>query len=128
MFELSNEQVAQLDDIRQNEVFERLLLDVQQENPQWLARKGLIPALQMLKELRERAWGFGIREEEVVERFIRHGLTFTDFDRRPAFVEFMNRPVADSAERRFEDYEDIVAFRMNMQQWREWQATGEVRP
>ncbi|POA75568.1 MULTISPECIES: hypothetical protein [Pseudomonas] len=128
MLELSTEQLSQLDDIRQNEVFERLLLEVQQENPEWLSRKGLMPALQMLKDLRERAWGFGIREPESVEHFLRHGLTFTDFDKQPAFIEFMNRPVADSPERRFEDYEDIVVFRMNMQHWRDMQAVGEIRP
>lgn len=128
MFELSTEQVAQLEGIRQDEVFERLLLEVRQENPEWLSRKGLMPALQMLKDLRDRAWSFGIREDETVEHFMRHGLTFTDFDKQPAFVEFMNRPVADSPERRFKDYEDIVEFRMNMQHWRDMHAAGETRP
>ncbi|UQY36810.1 hypothetical protein K8U54_10120 [Pseudomonas fulva] len=119
MFDLTGDQLLQLEQIRQDEMIERLILELRQENPAWLERTGLRPTIRLLHEMREEAWAFGIHEPAMVERFLRHGLTFTDFHKQAAFIEFMNRPVADTPEQRFRDYQSVVEFKVLMQQWRE---------
>lgn len=127
MLELSEEQLRQLDEIRQDEVMERLLLDIREESPDWLERKGLWPTVQMLRDLRDEAWAMGIRESDSVERFMRHGLAYTDFYKQPVFITFMKRPVSDSPEQRFKDYESIVEFNLMMQDWKAFEATKGAR-
>lgn len=127
MLELSEEQMLQLEEIRQDELIEQLLLEIRTENPTWLEQTGLWPAMQMLRELREAARALGIRDPEVTERFLRHGLAYTDFYKQPVFIDFMKRPVDDSPEQRFKDYESIVEFNIMMRDWKAYEATQEAR-
>lgn len=127
MLELSEEQMLQLEEIRQDELIEQLLLEIRAENPAWLQQKGLWPAMQMLRDLREEARALGIRDPEVTERFMRHGLAYTDFYKQPVFIDFMKRPVSDSPEQRFQDYESIVEFNSMMRDWKAYEATQEAR-
>lgn len=127
MFELTDDQLRRLEEIRRDEMIERLILELRQENPAWLERTGLWPTIRLLQGMREEAWAFGIKEPAVVERFLRHGLTFTDFHKQPDFIEFMNRPVADTPEQRFRDYQSVVEFKMLMQQWREHESARSAK-
>lgn len=127
MLELSEEQLLQLEEIRQDEIIERLLLELRTENPTWLEQKGLWPAMQMLRDLREEARALGIRDPDVTERFMRHGLAYTDFHQQSVFIDFMKRPVDDSPEQRFQDYESIVEFNTLMRDWKAYEATQEAR-
>lgn len=94
------------------------------EAPAWLERRGLLPAIRQLGELRATALELGIEEPGTIERFLLHGLAFPAFQDTPAFLAHMRRPLADSPEQRFQDYERIVEFRLASQKWRAYETSG----
>ena len=101
----------------------RVLLEVRREAPAWLERRGLLPAIRQLGELRATALELGIEEPGTIERFLLHGLAFPLSRTRRRFAH-MRRPLADSPEQRFQDYERIVEFRLASQKWRAYETSG----
>ncbi|EOT7835572.1 TPA: hypothetical protein ACP31J_005116 [Pseudomonas aeruginosa] len=124
MLELDAGQLDRLQRVRDDEVIERVLLEVRREAPAWLERRGLLPAIRQLGELRATALELGIAEPGTIERFLLHGLAFPAFQDTLAFLAHMRRPVADSPEQRFQDYERIVEFRLASQKWRAYETPG----
>ncbi|GLF11984.1 TPA: hypothetical protein NH847_001558 [Pseudomonas aeruginosa] len=124
MLELDAGQLDRLQRVRDDEVIERVLLEVRREAPSWLERRGLLPAIRQLGELRATALELGIEEPGTIERFLLHGLAFPGFQDTPAFLAHMRRPLADSPEQRFQDYERIVEFRLASQKWRAYETSG----
>ncbi|MEQ0919853.1 hypothetical protein ABLT09_19125, partial [Pseudomonas aeruginosa] len=100
MLELDAGQLDRLQRVRDDEVIERVLLEVRREAPAWLERRGLLPAIRQLGELRATALELGIEEPGTIERFLLHGLAFPGFQDTPAFLAHMRRPLADSPEQR----------------------------
>lgn len=76
MLELDAGQLDRLQRVRDDEVIERVLLEVRREAPAWLERRGLLPAIRQLGELRATALELGIEEPGTIERFLLHGLAF----------------------------------------------------
>ena len=60
MLELDAGQLDRLQRVRDDEVIERVLLEVRREAPAWLERRGLLPAIRQLGELRATALELGI--------------------------------------------------------------------
>lgn len=118
MLELTADQLDALEQVRQNEVIEKIMLEVRQHNPQWLEQKGLWQTIQYLKDYREKAWALGIEAPETVEQFMRFGLQFPGFEETPGFIRWMQRPVADTPEQRFRDYSSVMDFVQGQRIWR----------
>lgn len=85
MLELDAGQLDRLQRVRDDEVIERVLLEVRREAPAWLERRGLLPAIRQLGELRATALELGIEEPGTIERFLLHGLAFPGFRTRRRF-------------------------------------------
>lgn len=119
MFELSSEQVAQLNEVRSNEAIERLLLELRTQDPAWYDRLGLNGGINYLAGYRRHAKELGLTDPQVIEDFMRYGLMFPNFDQDEEFVSWMKRPVADSPEQRFEDYQHVMEFvwKLRNTQW-----------
>ena len=123
MLELDAGQLDRLQRVRDDEVIELVLLEVRREAPAWLERRGLLPAIRQLGELRTTALELGIEEPGTIERFLLHGLAFPA-SRTRRRLSHMRRPLADSPEQRFQDYERIVEFRLASQKWRAYETSG----
>ncbi|WP_223451807.1 MULTISPECIES: hypothetical protein [unclassified Pseudomonas] len=117
MLELSAEQLEQLDHIRQDEVIDKLLLEVRQQDPAWFAKVGEPKASAYLRQLRDEAKALGIEGPEETELFMRYGLYKPGFQQSPEFVEWMQRPVADTPEQRFRDYDSVMQYVDALKEW-----------
>lgn len=91
MLELTADQLKALERVRQNEVIEKIMLEIRQYNPQWLEQKGHWQTIQYLKDYREKAWALQIEEPDAVENFMRFGLQFPGFEETPGFIRWMKK-------------------------------------
>lgn len=119
MFELSSEQVTQLDEIRSDEAIERLLLELRAQDRAWFNRLGLTGGINYLAGYRRHAIELGLTDPQVIEDFMRYGLMFPEFHQGEEFISWMKRPVADSPEQRFKDYQHVMEFvwKLRSTQW-----------
>lgn len=117
MLEFTAEQLQRLEMAREDEVIEKLLLEVREHDPAWLKQIGEWPAYRYLKEQREDAWGFGIKGANEVELFMRHSLMTPGFQKEPAFIKWMQRSVTDSPEQRFRDYDSVMHYLRVLKEW-----------
>ncbi|MFT0621911.1 hypothetical protein ACMHYQ_04520 [Ectopseudomonas guguanensis] len=117
MLEFTAEQLERLEKVREDEVIEKLLLEVREHDPAWLAQIGEWPAYRYLKEQRGDAWAFGIKDPEMVELFMRYSLMTPGFQKEPQFIKWMQRPVVDSPEQRFRDYDSIMQYLQALAEW-----------
>ncbi|AZC31905.1 hypothetical protein C4K38_3948 [Pseudomonas chlororaphis subsp. piscium] len=124
MLELTADQLKALEQVRQNEVIEKIMLEIRQHNPQWLEQKGQWQTIQYLKDYREKAWALQIEEPDTVESFMRFGLQFPGFEQTSGFIRWMKRPVNDTPEQRFRDYASVMGFVQGQRAWRAALKTG----
>lgn len=117
MLELTPEQLEHLEKAREDEVIEKLLLDIRKHDPAWLEEMGERPAYLYLREQREDAWRLGIRDPEQVERFLRYSLWTPGFQKSAPFIKWMQRAVEDNPEQRFRDYDSVMQFLRALDQW-----------
>ncbi|UCR84125.1 hypothetical protein [Pseudomonas chlororaphis] len=124
MLELTADQLKALEQVRQNEVIEKIMLEIRQHNPQWLEQKGQWQTIQYLKDYREKAWALQIEEPDTVGSFMRFGLQFPGFEQTSGFIRWMKRPVNDTPEQRFRDYASVMDFVQGQRAWRAALKTG----
>jgi len=117
VLELSAEQLNQLDTLRQDEVIEKILLEARQQDPAWYAKVGEPKATAYLRQLREEAYALGIDAPQENELYMRYGLYKPGFQQSPGFAEWMQRPVSDTPEQRFRDYDSVMQYMDALKDW-----------
>lgn len=110
MLELSADQLTGLEAVRRDELIEKLLLEVREQDPAWYGRHGLAGGISYLAGYRRDAETLGLIERRSIEDFMRYGMMFPGFNREQAFVEWMARPSADDPDQRFRDYQRVMEF------------------
>ena len=123
MLELDAGQLDRLQRVRDDEVIERVLLEVRREAPAWLERRGLLPAIRQLGERARRRWNWVSKSPGRSNAFSCTAWPSPASRTRRRFAH-MRRPLADSPEQRFQDYERIVEFRLASQKWRAYETSG----